>query len=235
MEENVSKLGIMDFFNVLLTGALFVICANWIYPIFWNFYISIDKNYQSESRIGVIVLFFGVGLILQEAGSYFDSKVGHIKDNVLENFLKKDNAIINNKIKLDVYREHGKKILKCKGSELNDEFSPIQCKFIYAYCLYYIENKEKSSKYEKMRGLFDFARTMIASSLLLLIGSCIMLVYNLVMIKGFNLEIINIIQIFLFGLCTSIFYGRAKRIMSYKARMLMQVYDVCIDVKKKET
>lgn len=264
MEENLGKLGIMDFFNVLFAGGIFVICVSWICPELWSLYTNINGKYQYESYVGIIVLFFCVGMILQEAGSYYDSKYEHIKNNVLKNFLREDlqieegkiesilkkikglfklkkenivekekkNKIIDNAIKLEVYRKHGKEILDNKEYEFTGEFSHEECKFIYAYCIYYIENKGKSAKYEKMRGLFDMSRTMMSSSLLLLLGSCIMLIYNLIVVRGFNIEIENIVQIFIFALCTVIFCGRAKRIMNYKARMLMEVYDVCMDINK---
>ena len=170
MEENLGKLGIMDFFNVLFTGGIFVICASWICPELWSLYININKDYQYESYVGIVVLFFGIGMILQEVGSYYDAKFEHIKDNVLKNFLKEDldleegiiegvlkkikgvpkikeknpngsekkNRIIDNEIKFKVYREHGKDILENKNYKVSKDFSSEECKFIYAYCIYYI-------------------------------------------------------------------------------------------------
>ena len=78
-------------------------------------------------------------MILQEIGSFYDTKFGYIKDNVLEYFLQgnkdlkvgliekikdemilgkegvKGKEIIGNEIKLKVYREHGKEIIKQKN------------------------------------------------------------------------------------------------------------------------
>lgn len=268
MEENAGKLGIMDFFNVILTGGLFTICTSWIYPVFWDLYTNITKEYQKESWVGIIIIFFGIGLILQEVGSYYDSRFEHIKDNVLNNFLKEElslekgligrifgviehglkiikkifkkepekieNKIINNAIKLKIYIKHGEKILEKKVHRFSNKFSSEECRFIYAYCLYYVENKGKHAKYEKMRGLFDLARTMISSSLLLLLESCILMIYNIWKVKDWYVEKENLIQIILFAFCTIIFYGRAKRIMNYKARMLMEVYDICVDVNEEQ-
>lgn len=255
MEESLNKLGIMDFFNVLFTGGIFAIGASWIFPWLWEQYININREYEYESYVGIIILFYTIGMILQEVGSFYDSNFEHIKDNVLQYFLQenkdlkvgliekikdeiilgkervKGKEIIGNEIKLKVYKEHGKEIIKQKENKIVSEFDKEQCKFIYAYCLYYIENQGKSAKYEKMRGLFDMARTMMSSSLLLFLGSSLSFLGNLIFIRGFNREFVNIIQMFLFALCVIIFHSRAKRLMNYKARMLMEVYDVCKDIK----
>ena len=100
VEENLGKLGIMDFFNVLFTGAFFVICISWIVPCLWKYYVKINQNFEYESYVGIVVLFYIVGIILQELGSYYDNKYEHIKSNVLEYFLKEE-AILNKAIKQD--------------------------------------------------------------------------------------------------------------------------------------
>ena len=47
---------------------------------------------------------------------------------------------------------------------------------------------------------------------------------------SYSIEVIvNIFQILVFVLLIIIFHGRAKKLMNYKARMLMEVYDVCKD------
>ena len=84
MEDNLGKLGIIDFFNVLFTGGIFTICVGWIYPEIWNLYIKININYQYESYAGIIVLFFCIGMILQEVGSYYDTKYEHVRNNVTQ-------------------------------------------------------------------------------------------------------------------------------------------------------
>ena len=83
-----------------------------------------------------------------------------------------------------------------------------------------------------MRGLFDLARTMISSSILLLIESFIMLFYNIKISHNDEMIKANLAQILIFAICAIIFYYRAQKIMNYKTRMLMEVYDVCIDIKQ---
>lgn len=254
MEENLGKLGIMDFFNVLFTGGFFVICISWIVPWFWDYYVSINENFEYESYVGVFVLCYVVGIILQELGSWYDSKCEHIKSNVLEYFLQekvilkegliesilkrvrrkekgtKGKKIIDNPIKLHVYQKYQQEILDKKAKKILKNVSEEeQCRFVYAYCLYYIEHQGKSAKYEKMRGLFDMARTMIVSSILLIIASSINFFYNVIFLREFDGIMVSILQVVLFVCCVFIFHSRAKKLMNYKARMLMEVYDVCQD------
>jgi len=150
---------------------------------------------------------------------------------LFESVKENKNTIIDNDVKLRFYRKHAIRILREKGEKFDGEFKPVQCQFIYAYCLYYIEYQGKSAKYEKMRGLFDMARTLVAMSILLLIASIIMQFYNVVIIQDFYAIITSGFQMLLFAISTIIFSNRAKRIMNYKTRMLMEVYDVCMHMK----
>lgn len=89
MEKNFDRLGIMDFFNILFVGGIFIVCVCWICPPIWNWYLSINKEYKMESYVGIIVISFTIGLILQEAGVFWDKQLGHIELNTINNFLLK--------------------------------------------------------------------------------------------------------------------------------------------------
>lgn len=236
VEKNFDRLGIMDFFNILFVGGIFIVCVCWICPPIWNWYLSINKEYKMESYVGIIVISFTIGLILQEAGVFWDKQLGHIELNTINNFLLKNiilnnktitNKIINNKFKLQVYREYGKQILANKSIRYKKEFTAEQCRYIYSYCFYYIEVRGKSDKYEKMRGLFDLSRSLIISSVILSVWSCLVFIYTMKNMHYQDTNIVNLFQIFLFSSIALVFYFRAKRIMRYRVRMVMGVYESC--------
>lgn len=242
VEENFGRLGIMDFFNVLFTGGIFIVCACWICPWFWEQYLKV--NLKTERYVVILVISFTIGLILQEIGVFWDKKIGHIEENVLSNFLSRNaiftnnkvgmikrigNDIIGNEFKLQEYRKCGKEILISKSIDFKNDFTEEQCRYIYAYCFYYIENRGKTGKYEKMRGLFDLARTLTASSMILSIWSGLAFIYRIIVSQYSVESLVNVPQMILFGFIAYIFYVRAKRIMCYRVRMMMGVYESCKD------
>ena len=72
------------------TGGIFIVCACWICPWFWEQYLKV--NLKTERYVVIVVISFTIGLILQEIGVFWDKKIGHIEENVLSNFLSR-NAI----------------------------------------------------------------------------------------------------------------------------------------------
>lgn len=237
MEESVGKLGIIDFFNVLFASCIFMIGFWWLFPNFFELYGEFKNDYEKEAYVGIIIIAFFIGLILQQFGSFLDQKCFHIKSNVIENFLKlsnlkevtKSNDIIDNDIKFAVYRNYGKSILKNKGIDIEKDFDEQQCKFVYAYCVYYTESKGKNGKYEKMRGLFDLSRTLVGVSEALAFLGFIKCILSIILWQKISCLWISTVQIFVFMIIESIFYKRAEKIMKYKARMLMEVYDICME------
>ncbi len=259
MGDNFSQLGIQDFFNVLFSGGYFGVSVSVIFSNLWDKYIESDMN--NFKYVCIFLIFYALGLCLQEIGSFFDSRVLKIKKNALSHFLwgkekyyndvlrknilfsfcskvdrkhklfYKDSTIINNECKELIYRGHGKDILENKEIEFGDEFTEQQSKFIYAYCLYYIEVLGKNKKYEKMRGLYDMAITLCSTSCIIGgIGIC-KLIMDSICNNMENLWI-DILYIIVFLIVAIVFYCRAEKLMKYKTRMLMQVYDTCVDMKK---
>ena len=235
MEGYYEKLGIQDFFNVIFGGAIFCICICWIYPQILTHYNNFKNTYKEESYIVIFVIFFVIGLIIQEVASFFDVKIMHIKSNVVKNFLKNNynqkniyggykNCIIQNDIKLKVYRNIGKKILRTHGLKYDKDFTDEQNQFIYSFCYYIIEKCNMCHKYEKMRGLFDMSLILCFSCIVLEISIFPSLIYG-IWIHRISKKVIIEIILLLVGFI--IFYNRAKKLMNYKARILMGTYEYC--------
>lgn len=242
MEENFGKLGIQDFFNVLFNGALFIVCAYWIFPKILDRYFDLKKQNETEAYAILLVVFFAIGLIIQEFAQICDRHIFHIKMNAERNFLKKKyknvciggrskNHIIGNNNKLKRYRKMGKKILKEKGFKFSNEFTGAQSTYIYAVCYYTVENCGRSSKYEKMRGLFDMSVSLSFSCMVL---EFLSIISGLLCLWDYEIKLSMIIQILVFGVGIVIFNNRAKVIMNYKVRMLMETYCCCKENAKKK-
>ena len=137
MKENFGKLGIEDFFNVLFAGGIFIVGIWWTFPFLFELYDDFKWNYEVEAYVGIIVIIFLLGLVAQELGTSLDQRWGHIKSNVIENFLrkkenveikkpriirlvdsilridrvekgiKKSNFILANDMKFNLYRKYG--------------------------------------------------------------------------------------------------------------------------------
>ena len=90
-----------------------------------------------------------------------------------------------------------------------------------------------------MRGLFDLSRTLVAISFILTgLGFFKILGFVIEYIKLCQIDnciIVPIIQTLVFIILGIIFFKRAEKIMKYKVRMLMQVYDICMENEKENT
>lgn len=65
------QLGVYDFFNVIISGAVFVfgLCA--INSNFWNLLFTDTTIYKG---LGIVLLMYIMGLVLQEISSWADKK-----------------------------------------------------------------------------------------------------------------------------------------------------------------
>ncbi len=101
--DNVSEnLGLYDFFNVIGTGSIFIIHLFMIFPKLLTWYY-IKISHQIVAGIGLIVLAFLVGLIIQEIATFIDDKWLKIKHRRERRFLILED-IIGNKIKFEQYK-----------------------------------------------------------------------------------------------------------------------------------
>ncbi len=69
------QLGLYDFFNVILSGAIFI---SGLCMINRNIKICIWSNLSLQKGISLILLIYILGMILQEAGSLADRKIFNI-------------------------------------------------------------------------------------------------------------------------------------------------------------
>ena len=172
------QLGIYDFFNVLLSGTIFVfglctISSN-VEKFLWN-------NMTVQKWIGIVLIIYVIGMILQELGSKADRYCFKIYKSMNRSILKgkidngykeeAKNAIVKNPILLERYRKIADKLtfefITDKDNEKfeNDYISG----FVFSVCQYYVSIKGKDKKIEKLRALFAMSKTLIICFVLLAI------------------------------------------------------------------
>lgn len=226
--DNISeKLGVHDFFNVLVTGATAIIGLLYIFVP-----INTIKNLSLGIKewIVTIVICFILGIIFQEICSFVDRYFLRFREKMISSFLKKDSTIIDNTNKKTLYRKYGIQLLKDKHIKYEEDFTDSQCNYIYGYCNYYIEVRGKHSKIEKMRALYDMSRTLFCLFTVLLITYIIKqlsAVPQTLSIRVFCFNLLIFLTIIL------LFYYRMRRTLIYKFKMTMAVYENIIDSEKR--
>lgn len=228
--DNISeKLGLHDFFNVLIGGVVIVIGGIYIYTTL------IDDKFYSQLEVGAkeliffIIISYVLGIVIQEVGSFFDRYVGHYRKKALQTFLKRDSDIIDNEEKKHIYRKLGKNILENKEIEFQDEYTTGQCEYIYGYCCYYIEVRGKHTKIEKMRALYDMSRTLWSSFVMLLLAYILVAFRinpQLISVKTFSINVV------IFAVIIFLLYNKMIKDLRYKIRMTMGVYETLVDLEK---
>lgn len=245
------QLGIYDFFNVIISGAVFVFSLCAIYFGFDNF-----KNISIIEGLGIIFLIYIVGLLLQEIASLVDNKGfkfykkmnrSIIKDTFDKNGEKKtSNDIIDNSLLIEQYRKYADAIL-CDLDGINrlSDLTPYNNEeangFFFSVCQYYVAVNGKDKKVEKMRALYSMSKTLMVCFALVSLSSflpCLScdILKNVVVNDFLGIDV-GIIQkgiiFFVFAIITYVFYLRTKRIMRYFLLILLGTYDAIIRLEKR--
>ena len=230
MDDVSEKLGLYDFFNVISVGAIFILHIVFLFPDILSNY----DNWLSDGAIkfaGIFILAYLLGVFFQELGANLENfQLFNIKKKLTNNFLT-NKKIIDNNIKLEQYRKYAKDIFRQKGIALSDNFTPEQNEYIYSYIEYYIEHKGRNKKFEKMRALYGMSKSLLCCMPFVIIAClfgtipAVRISHNICIGKIVGVPIYAIISII-------IYYLRSKRCMKYRIRMMMGIYESCLDVEK---
>ncbi len=248
------QLGIYDFFNVLVYGAIFV-CGICVINTDINNYLWCDLTFPKG--LGIALMIYIVGMILQEFGSFYDRKRTKIYKNMSRSILKGDlddkyklettNIIIKNPIVLKQYRELSKNILKDYVDTSDEKYveNDYANGFMFSICQYYVSVHGKDKKIERIRALFSMSKTLSVCFFVLALLTAISLLFNTVS----SINITNIIGFSMFGcekcvdkiiLCAIftgigyIFRYRTKRTMKNFLLILMGTYDALLRSKEND-
>ena len=198
------QLGIYDFFNVIVSGAIMGMLWYFIWPGFFEKTLFKIEVHISVVIIFAIVLCYFTGMIIQEIGSIADGYM-----------------VLFNPIRLNMCRRYAAEILQNSGIECGETFSEEQTQYICARMEYRISYIGKSGKMEKLRALFSMARSMVVCMAFLVF----LLIYTAFTGKmhlwGISSEICGILLI----VCGLIFYYRMRKTMRYMLLIMIGHYE----------
>lgn len=233
MEEISVKLGLYDFFNVLLAGGLFVFSVFFMSHKVLDFYankVLVVFNTEFEKILVLLFLCYIIGIVFQEIASFCEEKIFHIRKSMLKNFLIVD-SIVENKPKLEVFRNLAYDILNKKLiSHGDNDISGEQCHYVYAYCFYYVQNRGMTEKIEKIRALYGMSKTFTVVFFAIAFVALIKISMNIFLPNIVINELPLTISFFISSVFLMIlFFYRMKKNMKYMIRMIMSTYEACVD------
>ncbi len=246
------QLGIYDFFNVLLSGVIFV-CGCSVVSSSLSSWLWSEMTFQKG--LGIVLTIYVIGIILQEIGSIADRKYFNIYKGMSQSILKgksddkydkeTTNEIIKNPILLERYRKTAEKLIKeFKSDKFEKDFDNDYISgFVFCVSQYYVSVKGNDKKVEKMRALFAMSKTLIICFLALGLFALFSIVFipDAPLILG-NIPTIackvcsgKVILTIVFLIISRVFYYRARRTMRNFLLILLGTYDAIIRVEENES
>jgi hypothetical protein len=223
MEALFDRLGLYDFFNVITAGGIILFyCLASIFYLNGEIFTGLKEGWILN--VGLFLIAYVLGMICQEIGVSLTECRKGVRHVQIEMFLNIGNRVIDNDSKVEAYRGCANKFLNLNITG-NDKFDYEKSKRFFSHCIYYIENKGKNQKVEKMRALMGMAQNLIGVALLIPIcGAGVCLVCKelpdapFIICSGLFLGVV---------LCLGI-----KRVVLYHKqmiRMTMGVYEACMN------
>lgn len=244
------QLGIYDFFNVIVSGFVFTIGVCFININIKNFLL---ENIDTSKIVGVVVLSYVFGLILQEIAAVMEYLLPRLYRKTIKELLKgtpetndTDNNIFKNPLALKHYRNLADMVLNQKilGNEKNIKYesrfdNEYVNKFVFSEFQYYIIVNGRNQKFEKMRALYNMSKIlgvcfMTLAIFTLLSPSCpyINIIYLLGFKNNFKINFNKFIFVLIFLFVAVLFYIRAKRILRRTLLILLGTYSALIRMEK---
>lgn len=238
------QLGLYDFFNVILSGAVFVLglCAisQDLSSFLWSG-MSIPKG------LGLVLFIYILGMLLQEIGSIADKYLFKIYKRTNQSVLKGredpdykyevQGGVISNPITLKRYRDAADKLLIDDQivKDNNRYDNNLVNGYVFSACQYYVSVCGKDQKVEKLRALFAMSKTLISCFFILSIVAFISIltksapngaVVNVLSLSGLPYTAcgVKVILALLFAIIGVLFIFRAKRTMKNFLLILMGTY-----------
>lgn len=233
MEGVLEKFSIYDFFNLLFSGGILIAGIHILgFPLLEILYNDIHLPESEILFCAVILLLcYVTGFALQAISSIVGKGI-KIQSKMTSTFLLDGNNVIKNTVKLRIYQEKAKELFIRKNIHVKDNnFTPEQCEYFFAYCSYFTQVHGQSKKAEKMRGLKGLSSLWLICFALLSLLGVIRIFYLILFIQSnLNSLILAIISTLIYCALIFISYFRMKIDITYWIRMLLGVYEVCSDI-----
>lgn len=228
------QLGVYDFFNVIITGTVFIggisILNSDLGAYLWT-ELTLSKG------IGLSILIYVAGVIIQEIGALLDREVLNIYKGMSLRILKsgssanenesQSNDIVQNSLLLKQYRDYAKTMLGISDTETDIPFDNEDVNgYFFSSCQYYVLVQGKCKKTEKLRALFDMSRSLMTCFGLLSIISLFAFdpAYDLSALLCSPLCAGNVFVSGILILITVLFYHRSKNTMKRFLLVLLGTY-----------
>ena len=167
MENALNRVGLYDFFTILLSGMTAIIIN---YCINGDLEDDLTKILDDKfsSIIAFLLLSYVIGMILQEISSFLDKKIDIFKfrQKARENFLNEHNKVVKNKIELKEYQKLANKILE--KNQTPEEYTKEECEYVYYYCKTQLELNCKSDKMEKINATYGISRSLMFALIIII-------------------------------------------------------------------
>lgn len=247
------QLGLYDFFNVLVAGFIFILGVSVINS---KIMVLLWTDVTVAKGLFIVAMCYIIGILLQELGSFADSKIFKFYRKATRNMLKSGidknneivpyNDIIKNPQLWKYYRNLADTVItKTMRKKVNRYECDDVNGFVFSVFQYYISVNGKDKKIEKMRALSNMSKTLMSCFAVLAVITLFGLVLNVNMpieiwyIFGLSecscSEYIDKIFLFLtFSAMTVIFYFRTKKIMRRFLLILLGTYDAIIRTEEKK-
>ena len=249
------QLGIYDFFNVIVSGAIFI-CGFFCINNKW--YEQLFEQITMPKVFVLIVLVYIMGLVLQETGSLIDTYILKVYVGATRNFLKisidneedidffvkigrylknifvkkhkkeMSNSIISNPVLLERYNVLAEEILKDIPNDILIESAEgNKNAYVFSVCQYSLAFHGKDKKVEKMRALFGMAKSLMTCFFILDIITFIEYI-----VWGSTEQTKITWLIIIFTCFTIVFRCRMGKIMRRMMLILLGTYDALIRCKQ---
>ena len=233
MDSVTEKFSVFDFFNLIIGGSVFCLGLG-----ICNYRQVIEVSTSIASFIGdsdfmlfiAIILFLGcslvAGTVINEFAYWIFDKLFPRKRILIETCLNKD-QLIKNDFRLQIFRKKAQKYLNVDKIDLDIDFTADECSTYFAYCIYYLHVHDKDKKAEKLRETEGLSELLTLVFALIPVTSIIIYIFS-----GANClyMIPTVLFYVLFAVCACAFFSRTKRAMENRIKMVLAVYDACVDM-----
>ena len=225
MNSFLDKLGLYDFFSLIVGGMVFLLGIHFMGLVDLQDYILLfEFEGWGISTVAILLISYLLGgCINQVADKFFVSRYYH---HLKTTILSKTDSIVGNTVKIDIHRKRACDILKEKGisikeKDLNTEHSALY----FNYCSYYIQAKGQHDKMEKLRGIMRLQANLATCFALLIVCDLYVMITTCAAPDEPALHGLIFSAVFL---VTS--YRSYRTAAKSWARIVVNAFDVCYDL-----
>lgn len=167
MDSVMEKFDLLDFFNLIIAGAVFLIGLGF-YDNDIQCHLICFMKIGGESNFSTILIITLVIALSYTVGSVFNALGSLILKNRYHDKLVgeclKNPSVVGNTVKLDIYRKNANDFFQKNHISIKDnQFNSVQCSCFYAYCVYFIQAKAQDRKAEKLRDVQGLSKLLTIS------------------------------------------------------------------------